>query len=106
MNNIKNNFQREQSRMWKLVIIAYTFLIYRIATLFFQFELNDLLNGFGIGISIGAIILLIQDMIKHKVYNRNFWILSIIFLPVIAALVYMLKREKLIKAGSNFSNHS
>ncbi len=44
--------------------------------------------------------LLIHDMVKNKVYNMTFWVTSMLIMPQIASIVYLIQRDKLIKFGS------
>jgi hypothetical protein len=41
------------------------------------------------------------DIIKNKFHNKTFWILSMFFIPVIAEIVYLIRRKKLLNIPAN-----
>lgn len=42
------------------------------------------------------------DVLRNKIYNKQFWILSMIILTNLAALIYLIQREHLIRMGEKF----
>lgn len=41
-------------------------------------------------------VIVLSDIVGNKVYNKSFWISSMIFFPTIASLFYLARRDKLI----------
>ncbi len=41
-------------------------------------------------------IIVISDMLKNKIYNKTFWIMSIFIIPYITPIFYLIQRNKLI----------
>jgi len=99
----KNNYDVSTWRLWLATIASYSFYFYLIYEKYNNVNLDGTINSFGIGVMIGTIILIINDILKNKVYNRRFWVLSMLFLPPIALIAYMVQRSKLIKLGNGFS---
>ena len=100
MEKRKNNFEVGKTKMWLAVVFSYMFYALNIYYSIMKIEFDGFIYGLGIGISIAVIVLLINDMIKNKIFNRNFWILSMIIMPPIAMLTYMFQREKLMRLGN------
>ena len=50
----------------------------------------------GVGMfAIGWIIVLF-DMLKNKIYNKQFWVLSMFFVMPVTPIIYLIRRKKLI----------
>jgi len=49
-------------------------------------------------------IITISDMIKNKIYNKTFWVMSMFILPTIAPIFYLIQRDKLIRLGNKLGN--
>jgi len=48
-------------------------------------------------------VILISDMVKNKVFNKPFWILSMLFIPKVAQFFYLIQRSKLIRHGEKLA---
>ena len=46
-------------------------------------------------------LIILLDMIKHKLFNKTFWILSMVFIPIFAPVVYLFRRKQLINLRNN-----
>jgi hypothetical protein len=44
-------------------------------------------------------IIILSEMLRKKIFNQWFWVLSMFILPVIASFFYMLQRDKLTRLG-------
>ena len=42
------------------------------------------------------------DIIRNKIYNKQFWILSMIIVMPLATLIYLIQRDHLIRLGVKF----
>jgi len=42
-------------------------------------------------------IIVISDMTKNKIYNRAFWIMSMFILPSVTPIIYLLRRNYLLR---------
>ncbi len=45
-------------------------------------------------------VIIFSDMVRNKIYNKPFWLLTMFTLPHLAVLFYMIQREKLIRLGN------
>ena len=88
-------------RLWIATIVSYIFFFYSIYAKMNPDVAYDFI-GFGNGFIIGTIILTISDIYEYKVFNKRFWMLSMIFMPPIALISYMIQRDKLIRLGEKF----
>lgn len=48
-------------------------------------------------------VIIFSDMVRNKIYNKPFWLLTMFTLPHLAVLFYVLQREKLIRLGSKLT---
>lgn len=46
-------------------------------------------------------LIILLDMIKQKLFNKTFWILSMFVLPIFAPVVYLFRRKQLAKLRNN-----
>jgi len=47
-------------------------------------------------------IIILSDMVKTKIYNKTFWIITMFIMPFIAIIFYLIQRNKLIRLGQKF----
>ena len=47
-------------------------------------------------------IIILSDMVKNKIYNKTFWILTMFIIPSIATIFYLTQRKKLMRLGQKF----
>ncbi len=48
-------------------------------------------------------VIILSDMMKNKIYNKTFWIMTMFIMPPIASIFYMIQRNKLIRLGQKLS---
>jgi hypothetical protein len=82
-----------------ILIINLCILIYAALSKIYQLEFSGFLNGTAYGLFIGLWFILLVDMIKHKIYNKTFWILSTFLMPYLSLIFYVLMRDKLVRLG-------
>ncbi|MCK5781102.1 MAG: hypothetical protein KAH10_00795 [Flavobacteriales bacterium] len=92
-----------KQKLWLATIASYSFFLFFIYSIVNNIDLHGFFFGFAIGTTIVTLGLIINDMIKNKIYNRPFWVRSIIFMPPIALITYMIQRDKLIKLGNKLN---
>jgi hypothetical protein len=84
------------------ISLSILFLAFIALTILYR---TPLFNTFHIiGISGTAIIwlYLFIDIIRNNIYNKQFWILSMILMMPLATLIYLIQREHLIRLGEKF----
>lgn len=84
--------------MFSITIIA------GVANFFAQVNDPLWLRGATLLIYLSLVILGIIDMTRNKIYNKTFWIISIIILTPISGLIYMAQRNRLIRLGERFGS--
>ncbi|WP_277875413.1 PLDc N-terminal domain-containing protein [Aequorivita sp. KMM 9714] len=47
-------------------------------------------------------IIILSDMVKNKIYNKTFWIMTMFILPFISPIFYLIQRNRLIRLGQKF----
>lgn len=55
-------------------------------------------SGLCLLILVGFWIILLSDMIKMKILNKTFWLISMFVMPWLAPAVYLFQRKKLQRA--------
>ncbi len=48
-------------------------------------------------------VIILSDMVKNKIFNKTFWIMTMFIMPPIASIFYMIQRNKLIRLGQKLS---
>lgn len=88
---------------WAIAIINLGFAVYQILNVLLKWgqDLSMLSNVYWIILTIG-IVLFINDILYSKVYQKWFWVLSIIILAPITPIYYLFQRDKLIRLGEKF----
>lgn len=65
-----------------------------------HWEFSQILLVVGLILFFSTWIIVISDMAKNKLYNKTFWLMSMFILPTISPLIYIIRRNKLIKHGN------
>jgi len=77
-------------------------IIAGVASYFAQVNNPLWLRGTTFFIYLLLVILGIIDMNQNKIYDKRFWIVSIIILTPISGIIYMTQRDRLISLGESF----
>lgn len=64
--------------------------------------INDFLWGLSIGFLSVIIVVMVFDAYKNRIYNRHFWIFSLIWFSPLAIPMYLIRRDMLIRMGEKF----
>lgn len=67
-----------------------------------HWELYDVLLPVCLIFFFSTFIIVLSDIIKNKVYNKTFWVMSMFILPTISPIFYIVRRKKLILHESKF----
>ena len=86
-----------QKGIWIILIIGIGMMIGGAVT--WHLQSPDAINIFSAGLGVFAAIwvILLTDMIRHKMHNKFFWVFSMFVLPLLAVPVYLYRREALIR---------
>ncbi len=90
-------FRINKSFVWILIFISIFALIEAVYINFF----NEKTAFFSIGIIsfLYLFFIILSDILSHTVYNKTFWIISLFILSYPTIIVYLIRREHLIKFG-------
>ena len=67
-----------------------------------HWEFSQFFLTIGLMLFFSTWIIILSDMVKHKIYNQTFWILTMFIIPFIATFFYLIQRNKLIRLGQKF----
>ncbi|MEZ5000735.1 MAG: hypothetical protein R2744_09790 [Bacteroidales bacterium] len=82
--------------MWFLVAVNYLFAILWI-TGNITLEESGMLFGFLFGIVALTWILFLVDALIAEIYQKSFWIISLVVLPLVTYPVYLVRRRKTVE---------
>ena len=90
----RNYFLISPVVMWLLLALNYFFAILWLtkSELFYN---SGFLSGAAFSVAILTLIIFLSDIIVSPVYNRSFWIISVVFISMITYPVYLIQRKKL-----------
>lgn len=69
---------------------------------YYTFHLQPIVIYLSLILLCFTVIIAIFDASTNKIYNKQFWILSLLLLSIIAIPLYLLRRESLIRLGEKF----
>ncbi len=98
------NIQIDIRLVWAIVVADIT------NTVFVFYTRNSEIGSFSfimlITLSIVLQVILISDIVKNKLFNKSFWLLSMLFFPKVAQIFYLLQRGKLIRMGNKLAEEN
>lgn len=96
------DFKISINTVWYLVIANFLFTVAGAFAKILHWEFSRSLLTISIILFFATFIIVLSDILKNKVYNKTFWIMSMFILPSISPIIYMLRRNKLILHESKF----
>ncbi|TAF72242.1 MAG: hypothetical protein EAZ53_16745 [Bacteroidetes bacterium] len=100
MNN--QDFKISFKTVWFLVVGNFLLTIIGAFAKIQHWEFSQILLTIGLMLFFSTWIIILSDMVKNKIYNKTFWIMTMFIMPSIATIFYMLQRNKLIRLGQKF----
>jgi hypothetical protein len=85
------------SSVWIIVIINTLLIIFGAYSRLENLENSTVFLAAGLILSFITWAIIMIDIIKSKIYNKSFWLMTMIFMPWIASIFYMTQRKKLMK---------
>jgi len=67
-----------------------------------HWEFSQFFLTIGLMLFFSTWVIILSDMVKNKIYNRTFWILTMLIIPFIATIFYLIQRNRLIRLGQKF----
>ncbi|HSV88863.1 MAG TPA: hypothetical protein VLH61_09495 [Bacteroidales bacterium] len=84
-----------------LLAVGNILLTIVIAIAFIQnWEFLEVFLTLGLMLLFATWVIILSDMAKNNIYNKEFWISTMIILPTITQIFYLLQRNKLIRLGN------
>jgi len=96
------DFKVSIKTVWGLVIGNLIFTIVGAFAQIQHWEFSQLLLTICLIFFFSTFIIILSDILKNKVYNKTFWVISMFILPSISPIFYILRRSKLILHESKF----
>lgn len=64
-----------------------------------NWEFSQIMLMFGLMLFFSTWIIVLSDIVKSKIYNKAFWVLTMFIFPSIAPIFYMVRRNRLSRIG-------
>ena len=101
MNN--QDFKISFKTVWFLVVGNILLTVLGAFAKIQHWENSQILLTIGLMLFFSTWVIILSDMVKNKIYNKTFWILTMFIMPTIATIFYMIQRNKLIRLGQKFA---
>lgn len=98
----RNYFLISPVVMWLLVALNYFFAILWLTGPEILRN-SDFMWGVVLATALVTWVIFISDIVLSPVYNRSFWIISVVFISMITYPVYLIQRKKLQRLYFKFS---
>jgi len=69
-----------------------------------HWEYSQILLTIGLMLFFSTWIIILSDMVKNKIYNKTFWIMTMFIMPSISPIFYIIQRNKLIRLGEKLTS--
>lgn len=97
MNN--QDFKISFKTVWFLVVGNILLTVFGAFAKIQHWEYSQILLTIGLMLFFSTWGIILSDMVKNKIYNKTFWIMTMFIMPSIATIFYMIQRNKLIRLG-------
>lgn len=92
-----HDFKISTSTLWFLAIGNLLFFLFGALAKLQSWYFADVFLLVGLMLFFTTWLIILLDMVKNKIHDKTFWIMSILILPSIASLVYLYRRNQLLK---------
>lgn len=97
MNN--QDFNISFKTVWFLVVGNILLTVFGAFAKIQHWNYSQILLTIGLMLFFSTWVIILSDMVKNKIYNKTFWIITMFIMPSIATIFYMIQRNKLIRLG-------
>jgi hypothetical protein len=97
MNN--QDFKISFKTVWFLVVGNILLTVFGAFAKIQHWEYSQILLTIGLMLFFSTWVIILSDMVKNKIYNKTFLIMTMFIIPSIATILYMIQRNKLIRLG-------
>jgi uncharacterized membrane protein len=95
MNN--QDFKISFKTVWFLVVGNILLTVVGAFAKIQHWDYSQLLLTIGLILFFSTWVIILSDMVRNKIYNKTFWIMTMFIMPSIATIFYMIQRNKLIR---------
>lgn len=88
--------------VWFLVVGNVLLTLFGVIAKIQHWEFLQVFLTIGLMLFFSTWIIVLSDMVKNKIYNRTFWILTMFIMPTFAPIFYLIQRNILIRLGQKF----
>jgi len=96
----KQDFVISLKTVWILVLGNFVLSFLGAMAKIQNWEFSQILLTIGLMLFFSAWIIIFNDMVKNKIYNKKFWILTMFIMPHISSIFYLFQRNKLLRLGN------
>lgn len=95
MNN--RDFRLSFKTVWFLVIGNFLFTFFGTLAKLQHWDHAEVYLMIGVILFFQTWLIILIDMVKNKIRNKNFWIITMFIIPSLVPIFYMIQRDKLIE---------
>lgn len=95
----ENKLIINKRRLWIMIVLNFIFIFYGALSKIYHWEFSDFFLGFASAIFLMSWFVVLTDIIRNKVYNKAFWLITLFIIPHISLLFYLLQRDRLLRLG-------
>lgn len=101
MNN--QDFKISFKTVWFLVVGNILLTVLGAFAKIQHWESSQILLTIGLMLFFSTWVIILSDMVKNKIYNKTFWIMTMFITPSISQIFYIIQRNKLIRLGEKLT---
>lgn len=84
------------------IILIVSLVLDLVISILYKKPACNTVHMIGLVVFLAIWIFVLVDLTKNRIYNKQFWVLSLIVLMPLATFLYLIQREKLIRLGTKF----
>lgn len=93
------NFKISTKIVWFLVIANTLLTVIGTLAKINDWNFPEFLLTFGLMMLFSSWVIILNDMVKHNIYNKTFWIISMFIIPNVSSIFYLIQRNRLLRLG-------
>lgn len=92
------DFKISINTIWFLVVGNFLLTIVGALAKVQHWEFSNIIFTVALMLFFTTWVIILSDMVKQKIYNKTFWVMSMFIFPTLASIVYLLRRNTLLNA--------
>ena len=98
------DFEIGNNAIWFLVIGNLFFTIAGAFAKIEHWDYSQVLLSIGLILLLSTLVIMIRDINRSKIHDKEFWIMFMFILPFISPILYVTRRTKMIKLRKKFGH--